>query len=65
MKSRVAHRVIDIFAGFWAHDGWNRVHDTDGRGVIRPDTVAGRTFYYSITAERKIDREILAWRMRE
>ena len=44
------------FAGLWAHDGWSRVHDTDGRSVIRPDTVAGRTFYCSIAAEKEVER---------
>lgn len=51
----MAHRVIDIFAGFWVQDGWTRGHDTEGRGAIRPVTVTGRTFYYNITA--KVDRE--------
>jgi len=63
----VAHRVIDIFAGFGVHGGrWGQVHETeDGGGVIRPGTAVGRTFYYGITAEREIKREILAWWMRE
>ena len=29
----------------------------DGRGAIRPDTVAGRTFYCSITAEKEVERD--------
>ena len=51
----MAHRVIDMFAGLWAQDGWNRGHNADGRGAVRPAAITGRTFYCSIMA--KIDRE--------
>jgi hypothetical protein len=58
----VVHRVIDIFAGFGVRDGcWNREDETNDGGATRRDTVAGRTFYYSIIAEREREREILAW----
>jgi len=56
-----------MFAGLGVHDGWwNRGHGTNNGGdAIRPDTVADRTFYYGITAEREVERKVLAWGMRE